>query len=136
MCRVEEQLDLAGIAYVVFDKILPNPIKAHVAGLIMVSEAYYAHFAKSGACDQRMTDMAKAMGCADAKSPLDFVAALVWLQKDCGVYALKMSDYGIIGSEMGKYAENARITMGGLFQCDPAPLSDQDVVAILEKSYR
>lgn len=113
-----------------------HPQLAHGAGLIMVSEAYYAHFAKNGACDQRMIDMAKAMGCVDAKSPLDFVAALVRLQKDCGVYALKMSDYGIIGSEMGKYAENARITMGGLFQCDPTPLSDQDVVAILEKSYR
>jgi hypothetical protein len=26
--------------------------------------------------------------------------------------------------------------MGGLFACDPAPLSDADVVAILEASYR
>ena len=28
--KVEKELNLAGISYVVFDKILPNPIKAHV----------------------------------------------------------------------------------------------------------
>jgi len=67
---------------------------------------------------------------------MDFVAALVDLQKTCGVYGLKMSDYGIRFEEMNKYARNARETMGGLFNCDPAPLSDADVIAILEKSFR
>ena len=39
--------------------------------------------------------MAKAMGKRDAKDPMDFVTALVDLQKACGVDELKMSDYGI-----------------------------------------
>lgn len=30
LARVEEQLDLAGVGHVVFDKILPNPVKQHV----------------------------------------------------------------------------------------------------------
>ena len=30
LARVEEQLDKAGVSHVLFDKILPNPIKSHV----------------------------------------------------------------------------------------------------------
>ncbi|HEX2953023.1 MAG TPA: iron-containing alcohol dehydrogenase, partial [Bacillota bacterium] len=45
----------------------------HGAGLIMVSKAYYTHFAKTGACDQRFIDMAKALGLETAKEPMDFV---------------------------------------------------------------
>ncbi len=127
-CTSEHSLEHALSAF--------HPKLAHGAGLIMVSEAYYTHFAKSGACDQRMIDMAKAMGCPDPQSPMDFVAALVQLQKDCGVYGLKMSDYGVKYDELDKYVKNAREAMGGLFECDPTPLSDADVVAIYQKSFR
>lgn len=113
-----------------------HPELPHGAGLIMVSLAYYTHFARSGVCDQRMIDMAKALGHDGAKEPMDFVRALAKLQKDCGVDTLKMSDYGVKLEEKQKYAVNARETMGGLFACDPAPLADHDVVAILEQSYR
>ncbi len=108
----------------------------HGAGLIMISREYYAHFAKTGKCDARLVDMAKALGAKDAAGAADFVTALVSLQKQCGVDQLKMSDYGIKKENMLQYAANARATMGGLFAGDPAPLSDDDVVAILEKSYR
>jgi alcohol dehydrogenase len=113
-----------------------HPKLPHGAGLIMISEAYYAHFAQSGACDQRMIAMAKAMGLADAKSPLDFVTQLVKLQKDCSVYGLKMSDYGIVPGEFTRLMKNARSAMGGLFANDPALLSDEEVIKIFENSYR
>jgi alcohol dehydrogenase len=67
---------------------------------------------------------------------MDFVEALVALQKACGVADLKMSDYGIQEGEMAKYAANARTTMGGLFKFDPAPLTDADSEAILKASWR
>jgi alcohol dehydrogenase len=108
----------------------------HGAGLIMVSRAYYSHFAATGACDQRLVDMARALGRGDAARPTDFVEALVDLQRQCGVAGLRMSDYGITRGELPALARKARETMGGLFACDPAPLSDADVVAILEASYR
>ncbi len=108
----------------------------HGAGLIMISREYYTHFAKSGTCDGRMIDMAKALGAADATEAMDFVTALVSLQKQCGVDHLKMSDYGMKKDEIPKYAANARANMGGLFAGDPVSLSDEDVVAILEKSYQ
>jgi len=127
-CTSEHSLEHAMSAF--------YPELPHGAGLIIISEAYYTFFAKSGSCDKKLIDMAKALGKTDAKEPLDFVKALVELQKACGVDKLKMSDYGIKFEEMDKLAQNARHTMGGLFECDPAQLSHEDVVAIYEKSYR
>lgn len=113
-----------------------HPKLAHGAGLIMVSCAYYTLIAKSGACDARLVDMAKALGKQDATQPMDFVAALKELQTQCGVDTLKMSDYGISRDEIPVLASNARDTMGGLFAVDPCEITHSDVIAILEDSYR
>ena len=58
------------------------------------------------------------------------------LQEDCGVSDLKMSDYGIEKEESMVLARNAKATMGGLFACDPVPMTDEECAAIYEKSYR
>ncbi len=127
-CTSEHSLAHALSAY--------HPQIEHGAALIMVSKAYFTFFAKSGASDQRMTDMARALGNKDAAVPMDFVDALAKLQADCGVDALKMSDHGVEYGKLEKYARNARDTMGGLFAGDPAPLSHADVLRIFERSYR
>ncbi|MEG0227417.1 MAG: alcohol dehydrogenase, partial [Lachnospiraceae bacterium] len=80
--------------------------------------------------------LAKIMGNANAKEPMDFVDALVELQKECGVYHLKMSEYGIEREELEIFVKEARETMGGLFEVDPAPLLDEDCLEIYENSYR
>ena len=54
----------------------------------------------------------------------------------CGVDDIRMSGYGMKREELEKYARNARETMGGLYEVDPAPLSDADALKILEESYR
>lgn len=113
-----------------------QPDLPHGAGLIMISRAYFEHFAGSGACDERMIAMAKAMGKTNATKPMDFVDALVELQQACGVDGLKMSDYGLQKDDLAQYARDARATMPLLFDCDPVPLSDEDCTAILEASYR
>jgi alcohol dehydrogenase len=127
-CTSEHSLEHALSAF--------HPSLAHGAGLIMLSVAYYTHFADRHACDARMVAMAKALGKVDATTAMDFVEALSNLQKACGVADLKMSDYGIKQDELAKYAANARTTMGGLFQFDPAPLTDADSEAILTASWR
>lgn len=114
-----------------------HPAIAHGEGLIMVSKAYYTHFVEN--CPElhdRFIDMAKAMGKEDAKDPMDFVTALVDLQKACGVDELKMSDYGITPEEFPKFVSNARSTMGILFKLDRLQLSDEDLVKIYTESYR
>ena len=108
----------------------------HGAGLIMISLAYYRHFIEAGACPERFVEMAHLMGRADANKPEDFLTALADLQKACGVNNLKMSDYGISPDEFPGMAKLARNAVGMLFDCDPIPLSDEDIVKILKESYR
>lgn len=108
----------------------------HGAGLIMISKEYYTLIANSGRCDEKMIEMAKALGKKDATKAMDFVTALVELQEACSLDNLKMSDFGIDNSNLEKYALNARETMGGLFEVDPIVISNDDVIEILKKSYR
>lgn len=126
-CTSEHSLAHAISAY--------HPNFEHGAALISVSVAYYTYFAKTGACDERMIDMAKALGKKDAKCPMDFVEALKELKVACGVDQISMSSYGMKREELAKYAANARDTMGGLYAVDPAPLSDEAALKILEDSY-
>lgn len=127
-CLSEHSLEHALSAY--------HPDLPHGAGLIMISLAYYTHFAKAHACDEKLVDMAKALGEKDASDPMDFVKALSRLQAACGVDNLKMSDYGIKREDLPKMAKNARDTMGDLFNYDPAALTEADCIAIYEQSYR
>lgn len=127
-CTSEHSMEHAMSAY--------HPDLPHGAGLIMISKAYFTHFISKHACDERFVEMARMLGMTDAKKPMDFIAALDKLQKDCGVDSLKMSDYGIKEDEFMLLAQNARATMGGLFAGDRVPLTDEDCAAIYEKSYR
>ncbi len=127
-CTSEHSMEHAMSAY---HQHLP-----HGAGLIMISKEYYTHFINKHCCDERFIRMAQALGKTDAKEPMDFITALVDLQKACGVADLKMSDYGIQKDECMTLAKNARATMGGLFACDPVQMTDEECAAIYEKSYR
>lgn len=108
----------------------------HGAGLIMLSRAYYTHFVEAHACDERFIEMARLMGKTDAEKPEDFVTALVELQEACGVANLRMSDYGIDPTEFPGMVENARATLGPNFANDPCQLTDEDCVAIYQKSFK
>ena len=112
------------------------PKLPHGAALIIVSVAYYMFLFQSGSCDQRLIDMAKALGRKDSNHPIDFILALRALQRDCGVANLKLSDYGIQREELPAIAKNAMETMGGLYQVDPCTITLEDTVKILEESYR
>ena len=106
-----------------------HPNLPHGAGLIVISLAYYRHFAP--VCADKFAQMAHALGRADG----DFVAALADLQAQCKVDTLKMSDFGVDNTDFGKYADHAFSDMGGLFRVDPQPLTRQDVMEILAQSY-
>ena len=111
----------------------------HGAGLIMISMAYYTHFAKYA--PKRFVEMAENLGVdlngvAEADRPMAFVNALGDLQAAGGVDDLRMSDDGIKPEDFPRMAQLARDAMGGLFAYDPSPLSDEDVIRIFTQSYR
>ena len=108
----------------------------HGAGLIMISVAYFMYMIENHVCDDRFVEMAKAMGNLETTEPMDFIKALKKIQAACGVENLKMSEYGIVPEEFPIMAKDARNTMGGLFFCDRAEISEEDVIKIYQKSYR
>lgn len=116
-----------------------HPKLPHGAGLIMLAESYYNFF--SDKVPERFIEMAKAMGenienLEEENKPKVFVAALCNLMKKCNVHNIKMSDYGIKKEEIPAIAENARETMGGLFQLDRYRLSYEETVQIIEGAYK
>ncbi|MCC8181183.1 MAG: iron-containing alcohol dehydrogenase [Planctomycetes bacterium] len=126
-CTSEHSLEHALSAY---HENLP-----HGAGLIMISRAYYSLLIKRKVVPERFIRMAQTMGMVDADKPEDFIVALTGLQKACGVDTLRMSDYGITPNEFPIMVENARETMGFLFDCDRVELSSDDCVAIYQASF-
>jgi alcohol dehydrogenase len=113
-----------------------QPKIPHGAGLIFVSIAYYKTLIAKGARPERFIKMAQLLKIPAADKPEDFVTALENLQKACGVYDLKMSEYGIEPSQFEALAKTARETMPHLFKVDPVEVTDADVVRILVDSYR
>lgn len=108
----------------------------HGAGLIMISVEFARYFIERHACDGQFIKMARAMGLPNADKPQDFIAALESLQKACGVFGLKMSDYGITPDEFMTLAKGARSMQGGLFLANPCEFSDEDCAKVFERAYR
>ena len=127
-CTSEHSMEHALSAY--------YPKLEHGAGLIIISKEYYTVIANAHDCDEKMINMAKALGKKDANKAMDFVDALVDLQKACGVDNLKLSDYGMKKEDLPAIAKNAKFAMGGLFECDPHNFTDEEVLNVLEKSYK
>ena len=112
-----------------------RPAIAHGAALSMVCREYFTFIVKSGTRDDRLIDMAVALGKKDASSPMDFVTVLTNLQKACGVDTLKMSDFDIAKDDLPVLTENAWHTMGGLFAGEPLAMTKKDTLSIFEKSF-
>ncbi len=127
-CTSEHSMEHAMSAY--------HPELPHGAGLIMISKEYFKFWIDKHVCDDRFVDMARFLGKEDAREPEDFIEALVNLQEECGVAGLKMSDYGIREDECMTLAKNARATMAGLFACDPAETTDEEIAGIYRRSYK
>jgi len=105
-----------------------HPELPHGVGLLILAEAYFSHFAQH--LPERYAKMAQAMG------GTSFVDELVALQEKCGVSGLKMSDYGICEDELEAIAENARDTMGFLFDFDPVQITLEQTLAILRAAHK
>lgn len=125
-CISEHSMEHAMSAY--------YPALPHGAGLIAISEAYFETFRNDSM--KRYMKMAEAMTLQKSNRPSDFIDALVRMQKECKVYGLKLSDWGIKMEDFPKMVQNARDTMGALFTLDPRPLTDEEVLNIYQKSFK
>ncbi len=113
-----------------------RPSIAHGAALAMVCLEYFTFIAKTGKRDERLVDMAHALGKKDASTAMDFVDALRDLLKACGADTLCMSDYDITKDDLASFAENTWETMGGLFDGEPIRMTIEDTLGIFERSYK
>ena len=125
-CTSQHSLEHAMSAY--------YPNLPHGAGLIALSEAYFETFRND--CMKRYMKMAEIMTQQKSNRPSDFIDALVRMQKECNIYGLKLSEWGLKEEDIPKMAQNARDTMGGLFMCDPHPLLEEEVISIYQKSFK
>ena len=108
-CTSEHSLEHAMSAY--------YPELPHGAGLIAISENYFETFRNDSM--KRYMKMAEIMTQQKSNRPSDFIDALVRMQKECDVYGLKLSIWGLKEEDFPKMVQNARETMGGLFLFDP-----------------
>ena len=126
-CTGEHAIEHALSAY--------HPALPHGAGLIMISKAYWSRFFESSG--DKLVNIARALGHKDAAAPADFIAALDTLQKRCNVHDLRpVRLRRPAGGLRQRSRDNAFDTMGGLFRADPRPLTREDVIGILEDSYK
>lgn len=110
------------------------PALPHGAGLISISLAYFETFRND--CMKRYMKMAEVMTQKKSNRPSDFIDALAKMQKECHVEDLHLSEWGIKAEDLPQMVQNARETMGGLFTLDPRPLTDEEALAIYQKSFK
>lgn len=113
-----------------------HPQLVHGAGLIMISHEYFDFFAERKCCEEQMVKMAKAMGVENATTGKDFVVALDKLISDVNCTDLKMSDNGITREELPGIVDLYHKVWGGNNDANPVKLSDEDVLGMLERSYK
>ncbi|MGI6217176.1 MAG: iron-containing alcohol dehydrogenase [Coriobacteriales bacterium] len=113
-----------------------HPKLVHGAGLIMISHEYFDFFAERKACEEQMVKMARIMGHPEAKTGKDFIAALDELIEAVGCSDLKMSDNGIEESELPGFVDLYHKVWGGNNDADPLKLTDEDVLGMLQRSYK
>lgn len=113
-----------------------HPELVHGAGLIMISHEYFGFFAERKCCEGQMAKMARAMGVEGAAGGADFVAALDMLIADVNCAELRMSDYGITREELPGVVAKYHEVWGGNNDADPVKLTDEDVLGMLERSYK
>ena len=125
-CTSEHSMEHAMSAY--------YPALPHGAGLIAISKAYFTTF-KNDAM-KRYMKMFEVMTQKKSARPSDFVDALVYMQKECGVDNIKLSEYGISPTDFPRFADNATNAMGGLFMLDPRQLTTPEIIKIYSDSYK
>lgn len=104
-CTSEHSLEHAMSAY--------YPELPHGAGLISISKAYFKTFKND--CMKRYMKMFEIMTGKKSARPGDFLEALEFMQKECGVDNIKLSEYGITPDDFDRFCRQRRRNHGRSF---------------------
>lgn len=108
----------------------------HGAGILAFTKEWCKWYIEHHGCDDRFIRLAQIMGKKDATDPMDFMEALEDLMKAVNVNDVKLSDYGITRDELPVFVEKAFDTQGPGFANDIVEMNREDVLGILERSYK
>ena len=113
-----------------------HPDLPHGAGLILLSAAWFPYLAENKPeIRDRFVRLASAMGVKDPQGPEALPQALDALRRACGVDGLTMSGFGVTREELPALADNARETMGMLFDADRFSLTREECIEIYTRAY-
>ena len=107
----------------------------HGASLLVTAQAYYSHVISKGYIAEEFETIGKAMGksaSAGCKGT-NFLEGLEELMSETGVSGLPMSKFGVQSSDLERIAG---ISADIGFDFDPYPLSKDEILSILIKSYK
>lgn len=113
-----------------------HPHLTHGKGLTMICVEYYRRLMDKGADPARFAAMAQALKGTPSASAEEFLPALQALLDSCGVGHISWAEEGITKEELPRIAALSRQVGGGMFGGDPVRFTDDDLIAILTRSWR
>lgn len=106
----------------------------HGAALLATSIEYFKSFEKI--IPQKYSEMASAFSGGKYCQPEDMVRLLEEYEKTCGVYGIKLSEYGFTREELPIICDSAFDMQYFMIAHEPKPLTREEMLHILEVSYR
>ncbi len=110
------------------------PSIIHGEALMSITLAYFKKECDGNKINNRLIDLAIALGKKDAKNKEDILIALKDLINKCDGNNVNLTNAKVNINDLDKIVENAFTTMGGLFKVDPTKLTKLDVLEILKES--
>lgn len=106
----------------------------HGAALLSTSIEYFKQFVEYA--PERYAAMAKAFSNGKCDKPEDMVRLLEEAEEACGVANVKLSDYGFKREELKEIADSAYDLQYFMIGHEPKPMTREEVLGVLERSYK
>lgn len=103
----------------------------HGAVLAICSNEYFKYYLDRHSCDEAFGEMAMSVGRAPV-DPSELLGGLDDLKEAAGLDELRLGDYGIGEEDIPAIAKKAYAGRGEFFRNDPIPMSEDDIVKLLE----
>ncbi len=103
----------------------------HGSVLAICCTGYFRYFIDRNCSDAVFNEMSMSIGRAPLE-PSEFLAGLDDLKEAAGLDELRLGDYGVSSGDLEEIAAKAYAGRGEFFRNDPLPMSESDIVRLLE----